>query len=396
MLKPTRNKAIKWISSGHFIIDMYSGFLNPILPFIAANLGISLAIATSIISISQITSSITQPLFGYIADKWKRRFFLFWGLILASIFLSSTTIAPNVFVLAICVIFGSMGVSFFHPQASGLTNYFTFKKHLTKKMSIYLTCGTLGFALGPIISSSICDFISLKALPFTSIIGIIMALSLFAFVPKVKINKKIKSNHKFISTIKDIFRCNSTRTLVLLSIIKALIQVTFLVLLPFLWKDLGLTASKIGFIIFLFLTIGCIGTMLSSKIENLLNTKRTIALSLIVPFPFTILFVLSYLKYPIISIICFLIIGFFIMLSTPINMTLAQKIMPEYKSTIAGLIGGFSFGTIGLFLPVIGYFAEQITIPYLLIILSLIPCIFSVLVRSLPDEVIIKSCADKK
>ena len=84
------------------------------------------------------------------------------------------------------------------------------------------------------------------------------------------------------------------------------------------------------------------------------------------------------------------------MLSTPINMTLAQKIMPEYKSTIAGLIGGFSFGTIGLFLPVIGYFAEQITIPSLLIILSLIPCIFSVLVRSLPDEVIIKSCADKK
>ncbi|UKI40675.1 MAG: hypothetical protein L6V95_11065 [Candidatus Melainabacteria bacterium] len=60
-----KKKAIKWISGGHFLIDMYSGFLNPILPFIAAHLGISLAVASCIISISQITSSITQPLFGF-------------------------------------------------------------------------------------------------------------------------------------------------------------------------------------------------------------------------------------------------------------------------------------------------------------------------------------------
>lgn len=381
-------KAIRWISGGHFIIDMYSGFLNPILPFIAAHLGISLAIASCIISISQITSSITQPLFGFLADRFKRRFFLFWGIILAAIFLSSTTIAPNVYILALCIILGSMGVSFFHPQASGMTNYFCIDSNVTKKMSIYLTCGTFGFAIGPIISSFIVDFISFKALPSMALLGILYALTLFVFVPKIK-NKQTRENlPKFYNVLHEIFSCKTTKLLVILSIIKALIQVTFLVLMPFLWKSLSYSPSKIGIIVFLFLTVGSVGTMLSSSVENILGTKKTIILSLTMPLPLTLLFVLTYVKFPIISIVSFLILGFFIMLSTPINMTLAQKAMPKYKSTIAGLVGGFSFGVIGLFLPLVGYLSEILSIPYILIILSVIPAGLSFIVNFLPNHLL--------
>ena len=76
------------------------------------------------------------------------------------------------------------------------------------------------------------------------------------------------------------------------------------------------------------------------------------------------------------------------MLSTPINMTLAQKAMPKYKSTIAGLVGGFSFGVIGLFLPLVGYLSEIITIPYMLIILSIIPASLSFIVNLLPNQLL--------
>ena len=81
-------KEIKTLSIGHFVIDAYSGFLNPIMPFIAAKIGITMALATVLISISNLTSSLSQPFFGYIADKWQRRFFIFWGMLMASLFLS--------------------------------------------------------------------------------------------------------------------------------------------------------------------------------------------------------------------------------------------------------------------------------------------------------------------
>ena len=69
-------------------------------------------------------------------------------------------------------------------------------------------------------------------------------------------------------------------------------------------------------------------------------------------------------------------------------MTLAQKAMPKYKSTIAGLVGGFSFGVIGLFLPLIGYISEIFTIPSVLIFLSIIPASLSFIVNFLPNHLL--------
>ena len=75
--KDTANKKATWtLALGHFSIDSYSAFINPIMPFIALKLGITLTLATTLISISHLCSSIIQPLFGYSADILKKRFFI--------------------------------------------------------------------------------------------------------------------------------------------------------------------------------------------------------------------------------------------------------------------------------------------------------------------------------
>lgn len=38
-------KAVAWLTLGHGMADSYSGFINPILPFIVANIGTTLAAA---------------------------------------------------------------------------------------------------------------------------------------------------------------------------------------------------------------------------------------------------------------------------------------------------------------------------------------------------------------
>ncbi|MBR3889967.1 hypothetical protein IKJ53_05575, partial [bacterium] len=86
-------KAINWLSLGHLICDSYTGFVNPIMPFIAAKLGITLAMATVVLSISNIFSSLLQPIFGFFANNMLKRLFIFWGLILVSIFIPLTPLA---------------------------------------------------------------------------------------------------------------------------------------------------------------------------------------------------------------------------------------------------------------------------------------------------------------
>ena len=72
-----KKKAITWLSLGHLINDSYTGFINPIMPFIAAKLGITMAIATVVLSISNIFSSLLQPIFGFFADNMLKRVFIF-------------------------------------------------------------------------------------------------------------------------------------------------------------------------------------------------------------------------------------------------------------------------------------------------------------------------------
>ena len=98
LVKQSRN-AIVWLSLAHLFCDVYGGFLNPLMPFIAEKLGFSMAIATILMAITQICSNMLQPIFGFFADNILKRFFIFWGLILASTFIPLAPSAPNLFIL---------------------------------------------------------------------------------------------------------------------------------------------------------------------------------------------------------------------------------------------------------------------------------------------------------
>lgn len=378
-------KAVTWLALGHGLIDSYSGFINPILPFIVAKIGITLAVATCALSISQLFSSMMQPVFGFIADKWRKRFFIFWGMLMASTFLSLNGIVQNFWQLTACLVIGSIGVGFYHPQATGLICRYS-GENTTRDMSLFIASGTIGYSLGPVISSGVATLWGLEKLPAVAVVGVIYALLVFIFVPKVKAQDFVENKNSFIITLTDILKNKTVRLLIMVSALKSLVTSSFCVLLPFLWKDMGYSAIQIGAVMFAFLTLGGLGTYLSSRLEKYVGYKKIFYVSLCVPFFLAILFVTLLKPAPILSFIIFVMIGFTTMLSMSVNMVLAQKTMPQYKSMISGFIGGFSWGIIGVSLPLIGIVAEKIGIPNTLLITSGIPFILSYLLKYLPDE----------
>lgn len=379
-------RAVKWLSGAHFVVDSYSGFLSPILPFIAAKLGITMAIAAVMVSASNLTASLSQPLFGFIADKWKKRFFIFWGILFASIFLSLMGIAPNPWILALCIIFGSMGVSFFHPQSTSFVSFFSGENSSSKNMSIYIAMGTIGFAFGPVISSTITDTLGLESLPIACVFGIFAAFSMFFFVPKVSMMGTKSNNSSLIKAFSDMFKNRTMRILLMTSILKSLIGSSFCLILPFYWKNLGFSVSKIGLILFFFMLCGGLGTYISPFIEKRFGAKKIFYLSMLLVFPLTLMFYLFQGEYPLLGLAFFLLLGFVSFLSVPLNMLMAQRTMPQYNSMISGFIGGFSWGVIGLMLPLISLIAEKIGILNILLIISFVPMIFAYFVKYLPDE----------
>lgn len=380
-----KNKiALLWLNAAHLVNDTYSGFLNPIMPFIAAKIGFSMAIATVIMSIAQVCASLIQPIFGFFADNMEKRVFIFFGLIFGSLFVPLATNAPNAAILTLFVILGNLGGSFFHPQALGLIPKFS-NMNFVSNIGIFISVGTIGFSFGPMLSALVAQHLGFDKIPYTAIVGIVLALLMFKCVPKISASKINNKPIEFKKSFKDVLSNAYMLILIVIAMMKSLILTSCSILLPFLWKDMGYSPSYIGFALFLFLLMGGIGSLISGRIENKIGAKNVFYISMIGTLPIMACFIATYHNHPSLSLFFFVVMGFISMLAQPVVVVMAQRILPEYKSIVSGFINGFAWGIIAIFLTIIGFSAQTFGIAKVLMVLAFVPALFAYLIKFLPD-----------
>ncbi len=371
-----------WLNGAHFINDIYTGILNPIMPFIAEQARITMPVATIILSCSHIFASLLQPLFGFFADKMRKRALIFWGLLFTSTFISLVPIANQIPLMIVFIILGSLGSSLFHPQSLGFVVKFS-TSDTVKNMGIFIAMGTLGFSLGPLVSSTVAQYFGLSKMPFLSILGICWAILMFQCVPKFSHKKIEEKNFNLKQAFVDILSNKQLNILNIIAMLKSLITTSCSILLPFLWKSLGYSKFQIGVALFCFLFLGGIASFLSPKVEKKIGTANVFYISMIATFPMMLIFMLTYKTLPQISFVTYALMGFVTMFATPITMSMAQRVLPQYKSIIGGFINGFSWGVVAIAMSVIGYIAQATSIVPTLVIISIIPAVSSILVKYL-------------
>ncbi len=383
-MKRGNKSALIWLSGGHFVNDIYTGFLNPIMPFIAAKIGISMAVATIVLSMSHIVSSLLQPIFGFFADNMLKRSFIFWGLLLTSCFIPFAPASKTLSHMVAFIILGSLGSSLFHPQALGLANKFS-GAEAVKYMGIFLGMGTLGYSVGPLLSAYIAQFFGLEKMPALAVIGLFWAFVMFKFVPKMSGDSASKPDYNIKEAFVAILSNRKLNILNIISMLKSLISTSCFILLPFLWKDMGYSPFFIGSMLFIFISLGGIGSMVSNRFEKIIGTKNVFYLSMISTLPLMLLFVLTYKTYPYFSFLVYFMMGFITMLAVPVTMNMAQSIVPEYKSIIGGFINGFAWGIVAIIMSLNGFVAQAFGITNVLLGVAFIPAVFSVFVKYLFD-----------
>lgn len=366
-------KAIVGLSAGHFMVDWYASVLVPLYPVITAKLGISLSFISTIIAFGHMFSSMLQPIFGYISDKLRHRTFMFWGLVMSSIFIPLTVISHTPQLLALFLIFGMCGNAFYHPQVTCLVNTFNYNNpKLTKYMGVFLGLGTIGYAIGPVCSSMTMQNFGENSLLLFSIPGVLVAILIYFVVPKIPTETLSCANEKFLPVMKEILSSKVILGLVLIAVVKSGVSISFGTYMPFILEKSGFSLSQIGLIVTLFFTVSGFATMLSSKIEEKIGGANVIRLSFFSILPLTLLFLFLMDKTPLLAAILFIITGFFILLSVSVTLVAAQKIMSKNKGVISGVMQGFSWGLGALFLAPMGVIGEHFGVEKILIIMSCI------------------------
>src|SRR4051794_29937196 len=69
-----KNRALVTLMLGHFSVDMYAGVIPVLYPLLTDRFELNLSTVGMVSLAYSGMSSLSQPLFGYIADKYGTRF----------------------------------------------------------------------------------------------------------------------------------------------------------------------------------------------------------------------------------------------------------------------------------------------------------------------------------
>ena len=134
------------LCAGHFVSDTYSSIIYPLLPLLKDNLRLTTSQVFWLAPLYAISSSLMQPVYGFISDRYARRFFAVFGPAITAIFVSMIGLAPSYAVLIVLLICGGVGIGSFHPQAAAMAAAASAERR-SVGMALFSASGTMGFAL---------------------------------------------------------------------------------------------------------------------------------------------------------------------------------------------------------------------------------------------------------
>ncbi|MCL6594448.1 MAG: MFS transporter, partial [Alicyclobacillus sp.] len=149
--QPTLQKGAVWtLCAGHLVNDLCTvGLVPALLPLYKAAFHLNYTQTGLIVLLSYLTSSVSQPLFGWWTDRKPRPWFVPAGVALSSGGLAVTGLAPSYgwVLLAICL--SGLGSAVFHPEAMRGTHLAAGQARGLAQ-AIFQVGGNAGLALGPL------------------------------------------------------------------------------------------------------------------------------------------------------------------------------------------------------------------------------------------------------
>jgi FSR family fosmidomycin resistance protein-like MFS transporter len=143
-------RALGILGLGHLCVDLCQGAVPALLPFLAAERGYPYAALGALVLASTIGSSIVQPLFGVLTDRFARPWLVPAGLVLAGGGIALAGPAPTYGWTVAAVVVSGLGVAMFHPEGAKFAGIAS-REQVGRGMSLFSVGGNAGFALGPVL-----------------------------------------------------------------------------------------------------------------------------------------------------------------------------------------------------------------------------------------------------
>ncbi len=341
----------------HAMNDAFAGMLSALLPTLQARFALSETALALFVATLSFSTSVTQPVFGVLSDRWGRRRVAALGVMTSSSLLSLMAVAPSPVLLFLILLVGGLGSAAFHPAGTGIARSVGgSRKGLV--MSVFSAGGTVGVAAGPLIIGWLLMSGNLSLSPLLMIPGVLGGLALFAFVPP----QPRPRGTPWPPLLDFGLLRGPVGVLAASGILRAMAFVTFMNAMPlYLVARHGVSSDSpvLFYTLALFSTSAAVGGIVAGALERRLPRSLSISTSMLASLvPFAFLFFLApatpayYLAVA--------AAGALVNAGLPLMVVAAQDLAPHAMGAASGLLMGFTWGTAGLLYVVIGALQEAL------------------------------------
>jgi FSR family fosmidomycin resistance protein-like MFS transporter len=367
------------LALGHMVVDINQGSLPALLPFLKSGLALSYTATGIIVLTANVTSSLVQPLFGYFADRTARRWLLPLSVLLSSIGLGLTGLAPSYAAVLALVLVAGLGVAAYHPEGYRTATAVAGDRKVTG-VSVFSTGGNIGIALGPPLVTWLVTGFGLAGTLGMLGPGILVTTLLAAVLPMLSAPAPARARSV---TTAPATMVKAMTVLILVVAVRSWTQLGFTTYVPFYYLEvLKGDPRMVGTVLAIFLGAGAVGTLIAGPIADRVGVRPYVVGAFLLTTPIAVGFLFAPGA---LALVLLGALGFVLVSTFTASVVLGQAYMPRNPGMASGLIVGFAIGAGGLGVTALGWVADHWGLIVSLWISALIPLAGLSLALFLPE-----------
>lgn len=175
--KEFQTREVLTIVSGHFVHDIFTAFVPPLLPLIRERLAADYAAIGGLAVFMQIPS-LLQPFIGHAADRISLRYFIILAPAVTATVCSLLGLANSYVLLALLLFVAGLSSAVFHAPAPAMIGRISGNRVGTG-MSFFMAAGELGRTVGPLLVIAAVSWFGLEGIWRVAVFGWMASVFLF-------------------------------------------------------------------------------------------------------------------------------------------------------------------------------------------------------------------------
>jgi MFS transporter, FSR family, fosmidomycin resistance protein len=370
------------LAAGHAVTDLPQGAILVALPFLKDHFGLTYTQVSVIMLIQSLTSSVSQPIFGYWSDRKPSPWLMPVGCLLSGVGMLASLWASSYEWLLVFTFLSGLGVAAFHPEGAKAAHLLSGNAK-GKGVSLFVVGGSAGMAAGSLFLAILLANGPGPQLFLYLVPSLIIGIPLFrvaARIPRQESGRTSAGQQcKNLASF-------SLLALLLVVFVRAMISSGLSTFIPLYFVSY-LQESQVfaSSLLSIYLAAGAIGTLIGGALSDRYGSKK-VMLWTIAPVSLVV-----YLFQIASGVWIFAILA---VASIPLSaahsssLVLAQRMMPGNVGMASGLTLGFSFGVGSLGVLILGRVADLWALPVVFEILTVLPLlglVFTWFVQDIPQ-----------